>query len=346
MQSGDPIPVAGLQAAMVDSSVGTHEKVVTTRMGSAAMAWPSLRVEDWTDTRDTLHLWTQIIGKVRLIHAPLINHWWNVTLYVSARGLTTFTIPYGSDAFEMELDFVDHRLAIRRSNGARRAVLLEPKSVAQFYGEVMRALEELGIEAEIQSTPNEIEPAIPFAEDEVHASYDPAAVQLFWRQLLQADRVMRHFRAHFMGKASPVHFFWGSFDLACTRFSGRDAPPHPGGAPNVGDWVMVEGYSRELSSCGFWPGGGEEGAFYAYAYPEPAGFATHRVDPDEAFYSAENGQFLLPYEAVRKATNPDEVALGFLQSTYEAAAINGAWDREALEDDPDRWRHEQARRDD
>ncbi|MFJ6633589.1 DUF5996 family protein [Streptomyces sp. NPDC091376] len=300
--------------------------------------WPRLKVADWVDTRDTLHMWTQIVGKVRLAHAPLVNHWWQVTLYVSPRGLTTSTIPYGSGVFDIEFDFVDHELRIRTGDGAVSGVPLESKPVARFYAETMRALDELGIEARIQARPNEVETAIPFAEDHDHASYDPGAARLFWQQLLQAHRVMSDFRSRFTGKASPVHFFWGAMDLACTRFSGRPAPRHPGGAPNCGDWVMVEGYSRELSSCGFWPGGGEEGAFYAYAYPEPDGFADYPVTPADAFYSRENGQFLLPYEKVRTASDPDAVLMAFLQTTYEAAAERGRWDRDMLECDPHRWR--------
>ncbi|MFH8528670.1 DUF5996 family protein [Streptomyces tendae] len=297
-------------------------------------AWPSLRVADWTKTRDTLHMWTQIVGKLRLAHAPLVNHWWQVALYVTPRGLTTSAVPYGDGAFDAEFDFVEHRLVIRSSDGASREVALEPVSVATFYTRTMRALRELGIEASFQRRPNEVEPSIPFADDEQHCSYDATAAHLFWRQLLQANRVLGRFRAEFTGKVSPVHFFWGAMDLACTRFSGRAAPPHPGGAPNCGDWVMEEGYSRELSSCGFWPGGGDEGAFYSYAYPEPDGFATHPVRPDGAYYSTENGQFLLPYEAVRTARDPDHALTEFLHTTYEAAAEHGDWDRAALENDP------------
>lgn len=306
-------------------------------------AWPRLRVQDWTETRDTLHMWTQIVGKIRLVNAPLLNHWWQVTLYVSPRGLTTSKIPHRGGAFDIEFDFIDHQLVIRSSAGTTRTVALEPKPVADFYAQTMAALSELGIEAEIQSHPNEVEPAIPFAEDHEHASYDGEAAQLFWRQLLRADQAMSEFRSHFVGKVSPVHFFWGAMDLACTRFSGRAAPSHPGGAPNCGDWVMVEGYSRELSSCGFWPGGGDEGAFYAYAYPEPDGFSEHPVAPDGAFYSVENGQFLLPYEVVRSADDPEHALSQFLHTTYEAAAEHGRWDREALEDHPDRWSEEQSR---
>ncbi|GAB3216569.1 DUF5996 family protein [Kineococcus gypseus] len=302
-------------------------------------AWPALRVEDWTPTRDTLHMWTQVVGKVRTAHAPLLNHWWQATLHVSPRGLTTSTVPHGAGAFDVEFDFVDHRLVVRTSSGSTRTLALEAKPVAAFYAEVMSALDEVGVHTEIRPVPNEVDPAIPFAEDHEHASYDPRAVNAFWRQLLQANRVMGAFRARFVGKVSPVHFFWGSMDLACTRFSGRTAPPHPGGAPNCGDWVMEEGYSRELSSCGFWPGGGEEGAFYAYAYPEPDGFAEHPVLPPQASYSTRNRQFLLPYEDVRRSADPDATLTDFLQSTYEAAAEHAHWDRAALEDDPARWDH-------
>lgn len=287
-------------------------------------------------------MWTQIVGKIRLAHAPMVNHWWQVTLYVTPRGLTTSTIPYGTEAFDIEFDFVDHVLLLRSSTGATRIVRLEAKSVAEFYAQTMGALDELGCPTRIRPRPNEVDPAIPFADDVEHASYDPWAANFFWRQLLQANRVLGRFRSRFMGKVSPVHFFWGAMDLACTRFSGRGAPRHPGGAPNVGDWVMVEGYSRELSSCGFFPGGGEEGAFYAYAYPEPDGFADHPVRTTGAYYSGELGEFLLPYEAVRKAADPDQALMDFLQDTYEAGAINGRWDRAALEDDPNRWRAYQS----
>ena len=302
-------------------------------------AWPRLRVDDWRETRDTLHMWTQIVGKVRLVHAPLLNHWWQVTLYVSPRGLTTSAIPYRTGEFDIEFDFVEHRLRLRASDGAVAGFGLAPMPVAEFYDRVMRALSDLGIDTEIQAHPNEVEPAIPFAEDDQHAAYDAASARLFWEQLLQAARVMGEFRSRYVGKVSPVHLFWGAMDLACTRFSGRDAPLHPGGAPNCGDWVMEEGYSKELSSCGFWPGGGEEGAFYAYAYPEPEGFADRPVRPSAAYYSRENGQFLLPYEAVRADSDPDGALLHFFQDTYEAAADLGHWDRSALEANPARWAH-------
>ncbi|MDH6245668.1 DUF5996 family protein [Mycobacterium sp. OTB74] len=309
--------------------------------------WPSLRIEDWTASRETLHMWMQIVGKIRLEQALLVNHWWQVPFYVSPRGLTTSAVPYGAETFDMEFDFIDHQLVIRASTGQARQVVLAPKSVAQFYAETTNALGELGITVPIQAHPNEVNPAIPFATDHEHASYDADAVHLFWRQLVAANTVLNEFRAFFIGKASPVHFFWGAMDLACTRFSGRGAPTHPGGAPNVGDWVMVEGYSHELSSCGFWPGGGDEGGFYSYAYPEPDGFGDFGIEPGEAFYSAELGEFLLPYEAVRTAEDPDQTLMTFLQSTYRAAAELGNWNRAALECDPHRWddkQHHHGRR--
>jgi hypothetical protein len=308
----------------------------------APNGWPRLRVEEWSETRDTLHMWTQVVGKVRLSHAPLLNHWWQVTLYVSPRGLTTGPVPHRGGLFDLELDFVEHRLRLRASDGTERVSDLSSRPVADFYAEAMAMLRRSGIETAIDARPNEVDPSIPFDQDDQHTTYDPEAAQLFWRQLVQADRVMGDFRSHFVGKVSPVHFFWGSMDLACTRFSGRAAPEHPGGAPNCGDWVMVEGYSRELSSAGFWPGGGDEGAFYAYAYPEPDGFADHPVGPDAAYYSAENGQFLLPYEAVADSATPERDLSLFLHSTYEAAADLGAWDRASLEDDPGRWPQRQG----
>jgi hypothetical protein len=300
-------------------------------------AWPSLRIDDWAPTRDTLHMWTQIVGKIRLAHSPMVNHWWQVTFYVTPRGLTTSTIPHATGAFDIEFDFIDHQLLIRTSSGAIRTVALESKSVAEFYSQTMQTLDELGLHTDIQSHPNEVDPALLFAEDNEHASYDRGAANLFRCQLLQANRVLGEFRSRFIGKVSPVHFFWGAMDLACTRFSGRSAPRHPGGAPNVGDWVMVEGYSHELSSCGFWLGGGDEGAFYAYAYPEPNGFADHPISPAGAHYSKDLGEYVLPYEIVRRAADPDQTLLDFLQHSYEAAAIHAGWDRTALECDPNRW---------
>jgi hypothetical protein len=297
--------------------------------------WPELRVQDWAATKDTLHMWTQIIGKIRLAQAPMINHWWQTTLYVTPRGLSTSSIPYGHRLFDIEFDFLEHQLRIRSSDGGSQLVALEPKSVAVFYAETTAALRALDLDVAIRPVPTEVEDAIPFAEDTEHASYDASAVQLFRQQLMQAHRVMTTFRSGFIGKVSPVHFFWGGFDLACTRFSGRSAPPHPGGAPNCPDWVMVEAYSRELSSCGFWPGGSDEGSFYTYAYPEPAGFSETAVTPTAAYYDAGLGLFLLPYQAVRTADDPDRALLGFLQSTYAGAAEAGGWDRTALEPGPD-----------
>ncbi|TFV56603.1 hypothetical protein E4P42_18680 [Mycobacterium sp. PS03-16] len=306
--------------------------------GHGREGWPALRVDDWEPTRRSLHMWTQIVGKVRMAYAPLVNHWWQVPLYVSARGLTTSAIPVGTNAFDMEFDFVDHVLAVRMSDGGAGRIDLRDKSVAGFHRAVLDTLGGLGIEARISDGPNEVDPAIPFAEDQ-HAGYDPAAANAFWRQLVQADRVIGRFRAGFLGKVSPVHFFWGSFDMACTRFSGRPAPTHPGGAPNCGDWVMEEGYSHELSSCGFWPGGGDEGAFYSYAYPEPAGFADAPGRPDGVFYDTALRQFLLPYEVARQSADPDRAVMDFLEFTYGAAADLLGWDRSALETDPNRWVH-------
>jgi hypothetical protein len=292
--------------------------------------WPVLTLSDWEDTRATVHMWTQIVGKVRLALEPRLNHWWQVTLYVSARGLTTSLMHAGERGIEIEFDFIDHRLVLRTTVGDVRVVALEPRSVASFYDETMAALCELGVHVEILARPVEITEAMPFAGDVEHHAYDAEAVHRFWLALVQADRVLRRFRSRFIGKNSPVHFFWGGFDLATTRFSGRRAPLHPGGVPNCADWVMQEAYSHEVSSCGFWPGGSEEGSFYSYAYPEPPGFATYAVGPG-ARYDAELGEFVLPYRAVRTSDDPDSVLLAFLQSTYEAAAETGRWDRQALE---------------
>jgi hypothetical protein len=289
--------------------------------------WPSLRVEDWTETRDALHLFTQIAGKVKLAKTPLVNHWWNVTFQVGPRGLDSGAIPDSGRIFSLAFDFVDSVFRVELLGGEQREIALAPTSVANFFGAVTGALDELGIAVPIHPVPTEIAEVIPFGEDTRRRAYDPAAAGVFWRQLVQASRVMERFRAGFTGKVSPVHFFWGSFDLAVTRFSGRLAPRHPGGVPNCPDWVMVEGYSRELCSCGFWPGGAEEGAFYAYAYPEPDGFPAAIVrPPEEAHYSNALGQFLLPYEAVRTAADPDATLLAFLHDTYDAAAVHGNWD--------------------
>jgi hypothetical protein len=296
-------------------------------------AWPALPLAEWADTRDTLHMWLQIVGKVRLALTPMVNHWWNVTFYLTPRGLTTSAMPHGERTFAVDFDFIDHALVVRTSDGTAGALPLMPQSVADFYEQYLELLRSLGLEVRIWPHPVEVERAVPFAEDREHASYDAEYAHRFWRALAQADRVMQRFRGRFLGKCSPVHFFWGACDLAVTRFSGRGAPEHPGGAPNVGDWVMREGYSHELSSCGFWPGGGPvaEPVFYAYAYPEPPGFAEAPIQPREAYYSQDMREFLLPYEAVRTAERPDEVLLSFLQSTYEAAADLGQWDRRALE---------------
>lgn len=292
--------------------------------------WPELPLDAWRETRETLHLWLQVVGKVRLAHSPLTNHWWNVPLYVTSTGLTTSTIPSGSLLFQIDFDFVDHLLRISVSDGRRRQLALAPRSVADFYAEVMGRLRELGLETEIWTTPVEIPDAVPFDRDQAHASYGPAHARRFWQQLVQISRVLEVFRAPFLGKVSPVHLFWGALDLAVTRFSGRTAPPHPGGAPNVGAWVMREAYSHEVSSAGYWPGGSDEGSFYSYAYPEPEGFASTALDPP-ARYDADLGEFVLPYRAVRVAADPDAVLLRFLQTSYAAAADRAGWNRRELE---------------
>jgi hypothetical protein len=295
--------------------------------------WPSLPLEAWADTYATLHLWTQIVGKIRLAQSPWWNHSWHVTLYVTSRGLTTLPIPHGERTFQIDFDFVEHRLGIESSDGRIGALPLEPQSVAAFYQRVMAALAELGLPVRISKKPNEVAEPIRFDRDTTHTAYDPEYANRFWRALVQADRVMKGFRARFLGKCSPVHYFWGSPDLAVTRFSGRRAPEHPGGVPNLPDAVTREAYSHEVSSCGFWPGGGATPypAFYAYAYPEPAGFPEAPVAPDGAFYSRELREFLLPYDRVRESSSPDDTLLRFLQTTYEAAANLGRWDRGALE---------------
>ncbi len=295
--------------------------------------WPKLPLDQWQDTYETLHLWSQIVGKIRLSQMPWINHSWHVPFYVTARGLTTSFIPYGTRAFEIDFDFSDHRMHITTSEGERRSFNLMAMSVADFYRKIMRTLSELDIEARIWPMPVEIpDPIQSFPENEEQAAYDPKMVGRFWRALLQMHRVFTDFRARFIGKGSPVHFFWGAFDLAVTRFSGRTAPKHPGGVPNCADWVMEEAYSHEVSSAGFWPGAGlGEAAFYAYAYPEPEGFSEYLVRPEEVYYHKELGEFILPYEAVRTAGEPDTMLLDFLQSTYEAAAELAGWDRNALE---------------
>jgi hypothetical protein len=295
--------------------------------------WPALSYAAWKDTCETLHLWTQIVGKVRLARAPWLNHSWHVALYVTARGLTTSPIPDGARTFQIDFDFIDHVLWVRINDGQSRQVMLKPTSVAEFYADVLQALSDLGIQVRIDTRPNEIADAIPFDEDRTHASYDREYANRFWRALLHSHEVFSHFRTAFLGKTSPVHFFWGSFDLAVTRFSGRRAPLHSGGVPNLSDAVVQEAYSHEESSAGFWPGGGgiDYPAYYSYAYPAPKGFATAPVQPAAAFFSKELGEFILPYDAVREARNPQRVLMQFLQSTYEAAASLGNWDRAALE---------------
>lgn len=300
---------------------------------TATAAWPALPLAGWRDTYETLHLWTQVVGKVRLALMPMVNHWWQVPLYVSARGLTTSAMPYAGGAVEMTFDFIDHVLRVQTTGGEVRTVPLAPRSVASFYGETMQALHDVGVNVRIMRRPVELVEVIPFDEDETHAAYDADAAQRCWRVLVGADRVLHEFRGRFTGKCSPVHFFWGAFDLACTRFSGRPAPPHPGGVPNVGDWVMREAYSHECMSAGWWPGGGavEEAAFYAYGYPEPAGCSDASIQPDAAYYHRELREWILPYDAVRTAARPDATLLAFLESTYDAVARLGAWDRNALE---------------
>lgn len=295
--------------------------------------WPELPYATWEDTCTTLQLWTQIVGKIRLSQTPWLNHSWHTTLYLTTRGLTTSPIPYKKRLFQIDFDFIDHLLLIQDDDGSKRVLPLQAQSVAAFEAAVFVALDELGIGVTIDEYPNEIPDAIPFHTDTVHASYDPDYAQRFWRVLLQADRIFKHFRTGFLGKSSPTHFFWGSFDLAITRFSGRRAPLHPGGVPNLSDAVTREAYSHEVSSAGFWPGGGptDYAAFYSYAYPTPEGFSNQPVKPDGAFFHAEAGEFILPYDVARTAADPDRTLLDFLQSTYEAAANTADWDRAKLE---------------
>lgn len=295
--------------------------------------WPALPYAAWLETYQTLHLWTQIVGKVRLSLTPWLNHSWHVALYITARGLTTSPIASGARVFQIDLDFIDHMLHVVASDGRQARIPLRSQSVADFYAGLFAKLQDLGVLVHICERPNEIPNAIPFSQDRVHRAYDPLYAQRFWRLLLQANRVFNYFRTGFIGKASPVHFFWGSFDLAVTRFSGRRAPLHPGGVPNLPDVVVREAYSHEVSSAGFWPGSGfiEFPAFYSYAYPAPLGFDGARVRPEGAYFNKELGEFILPYDIVRQAKDPDATLLDFLQSTYEAAADAGCWDRAALE---------------
>ena len=295
-------------------------------------AWPALPLAQWRDTCATLHLWTQIVGKVRLAHTPWLNHSWHAVLYVNARGLTTSIIPYQGGGFEIKFDFVEHVLNIQTTGGTGAELALRPQPVADFHDRLMAALRKLGISVKINDLPCEIDGAIRFTADHEHASYDAEYAHRFWRALVQADRVFKQFRTGFLGKCSPVHFFWGSFDLAVTRFSGRRAPIFSGKVPGVAAKIMQESYSHEVSSAGFWPGGrGVDASFYSYAYPSSPEFAKQKVRPDAAFYNADIGEFLLPYETVRSARDPDAALLDFLRSTYEAAAVTSAWDRVALE---------------
>ena len=308
---------------------------MSTSREDASAAWPPLPLGEWNDTRDTLHMWTQIVGKTRLALAPMVNHWWQVPLYVSARGLTTSRIPYGTAGFSVDFDFIDQQLRILRDDGRSWSMALEPRSVAAFYSEYTSGLHSLDINVRIWPVPVEIADGIPFAKDETHASYDADAAQRFWRALAQAARVLEIFRGRFIGKSSPVHFFWGSFDLACTRFSGARAPQHPGGVSGLADWVTREAYSHECISAGWWPGtmGSPmtEPAFYAYSYPEPVGCSTAKIRPDAGYYHDVMHEWILPYDAVRTSADPDALALDFFQSTYETAADLGGWNRAALE---------------
>lgn len=298
-----------------------------------SVVWPSLPLEAWRETYAVLHLWTQIVGKIRLSLSPWVNHSWHTTLYVTARGLTTSAIPYGSRSFQIDFDFLEHQLWVRSNDGRSASSRLEPQSVASFYKRIMEEMHKLELDVRIHRRPNELPAAIPFDQDDKPRPYDAEYANRFWQVLTQADRVFKVFRARFLGKCSPVHFFWGAADLAVTRFSGRKAPQHPGGVPNLPDWVAREAYSHEVSSCGFWPGSGPipYPAFYSYAYPEPQGFAEAQIKPPPAFYSKDLGEFILPYDEVRNAKSPDNTLLDFLQTTYEAAANFANWDRSALE---------------
>jgi hypothetical protein len=295
--------------------------------------WPSLPLEAWQDTCATLHLWTQIVGKIRLTQCEPVNHCWHVTLYLNARGLTTGLIPHRTCSFQLDFDFVDDALCINASDGRTGRVALAPQPVSAFYGALMEQLERLQLPVQIHCKPNEVENPVRFDQDHAPREYDPAYARRYWRVLLQSERVFNRFRSRFLGKCSPVHYFWGAPDLAVTRFSGRGAPAHPGGIPNLPDDVTRDAYSHEVSSAGFWPGGGPvaHAAYYAYAYPEPAGFAAARVQPDAAYYHPVLREFILPYDAVRNSDQPEETLLAFLQSTYAAAADLGRWDRRALE---------------
>ena len=299
------------------------------------MSWPELPLEGWQGTYETLHLWTQIVGKTRLALAPMQNHWWQVVLYVSARGLSTSAIPIGDRRLELEFDFLEHRLAARTSDGVTKYLPLSARPVADFYRDYLQLLRSLDVNVRIRSMPSEIMDAIPFDKDTIHASYDPEQARRLWNVLIPVDRVLQEFRGRFIGKSSPVHFWWGGFDISCTRFNGRKAPIHPGGIPNLPDWVTREAYSHECISAGWWPGnaGGPvpEPAFYAYAYPEPAGCPEATIRPSGAAYNMTLREWILPYGTVQKSADPNRVLMDFLESTYEAAAERGGWDRVSLE---------------
>ncbi len=295
-------------------------------MTSSYNAWPELTIESWSDTRDTVHLWTQIVGKTRMALAPPLNHWWGVALYVDASGLTTSLMPLGDRGLEIRFDFLAHRLVLATTDGQSRTMKLEPRTVADFFAEYTDLLTQLGVDAAIMGKPVELPHATPFAEDVEHASYDADAIERFWRALVSAHRVFSEFRADFRGKSSPVHFFWGAFDLAVTRFSGRSAPQHPGGVPNCADWVMHEAYSDEVSSAGFWPGGATEGVFYSYAYPDPEGYNSHPAVEAPAYFDHDLGEYVLPYASVRTAEDPDALLRAFLEQTHRAAAETARWE--------------------
>jgi len=290
--------------------------------------WPEIHFERLKDTLATVHLWIQIIGKIRLKKMPWLNHSWHVSLYISSRGFTTGSIPYERGIFQLDMDFVSHELVITTSEGKKESLKLLARSVANFHQELFKKLQQMGIEVEIHGKPNELEQAVPFSQDEQHRSYDAAEMNNLWQVLLKIDIVLNRFRAGFVGKNSPVHLFWGAFDLAVTRFSGRQAPKHPGGAPNMPDEIMQEAYSHEVSSCGFWPGSAQSPVpiFYAYCYPTPASFAGQPVEPSAAYYSEEMGEFILPYQAVQESADPQATLMQFLNSTYQAAAVTGDWD--------------------
>jgi hypothetical protein len=303
---------------------------IRTQSTPGAAPWPELPLGEWKETLETLHMWMQVVGKIRLAQAPFVNHWWHVPFYLTARGLTTSPMPYGDRLFEIDFDFIDHALWIRTGEGSRRRVDLVPRTVADFYAEVMSTLRRLGFEIDIWTRPVEIEDPIPFDQDDVHSTYDPVYAARCWRAMAQAVRILERFRGEFTGKSSPVHFFWGSFDLALTRFSGRPAPPHPGGFPNLADRVTREAYSHELASAGWWPGNDRypAPAFYAYAYPEPEGLRDRAIGPEAAYYDPELGEFILPYDAIREAADPDAEILRFLRDTHGAIAELGRWDQD------------------